>query len=71
MQAEAKQIIRLVGVVDVFLYFVQQVLVEVAGEEAGCVQGAMFVKAGATEEFQELLQRTQHARWPQGQRPGQ
>ena len=46
MQAESKQIVGLLGFVDMFLQFMAEVLVDETSEQACGVQGAVQIEAG-------------------------
>ena len=52
MQSETQQVVGLVGVVDAFLEFVQDVAVEESGEQPGGVQRTVVVEAGGDEQFE-------------------
>ena len=75
VESEAEQVVGLVGVLDLFLEFVQDVAVEEPGEQTGGVQRAGLVEPGGAEQLDQLLEELERAQRSQGERarqwPGQ
>jgi hypothetical protein len=71
VQSQAQEILGFLGVVDAFLQFVLDVAVEEAGKQPGGVQRAVGVEPGGDEHLEELVQGTQRAQGPLGERAGQ
>ena len=56
MQAEPEQVVGLVGVVDDFLWLVEDVSVQESEEQPVGVQCAGGAEPGADEQFEEVFQ---------------